>query len=107
MSTFMPSISNFGRGTNGTRVEIGDNIFWFSYKTLIAFQRAGKPRVVRVNDWSATTGQHLAHIDGGSKAAKDARVSGEEFKAEYEKQIGQHMERLDQYDATDAFFVGV
>ena len=36
-------------------------------------------KTVRVNSWSATTGKHLNAVDFGTKDAKAARVSGEEF----------------------------
>lgn len=49
---------------------------WFSYRTPIAFRHASTGRVVRQNDWSATTGKHLNAVDHGDKAS---RVTGEAF----------------------------
>lgn len=53
------------------------NDYWFSYRTLIAFQKDGE-RIVRQNAWGPTTGKHLNAIDGG---AKSARLSAEDFQA--------------------------
>ena len=60
--------------------------YWFSYKTLIAFQSNGE-RIVRRNDWSQTTGKHLNAIDGGDKDAKAVRLSEEDFKAALAKML--------------------
>ncbi len=49
---------------------------WFSHKTPIAFRGRDGKRLVRVNDWSTTTGKHLNAIDGGDKKS---RVTGEAF----------------------------
>ena len=50
------------------------NRFWFSYKTLMAFDINGT-FVIRQNDWATTTGKHLNWIDDD----KSKRVDGEEF----------------------------
>lgn len=73
----LPSIEIDG---NSARVDMGGVTVWFSYRTPIAFSYQGQ-RVVRVNDWSNTTGKHLTAIDGGGKEAKAARVTGAEFEA--------------------------
>lgn len=63
--------------------------FWFSYRTLVAFETAGGRRVVRANDWGTTTGKHLNWIDGGDRAAKRERVSADEFRRLYAEAFGQ------------------
>lgn len=52
--------------------------FWYSYETLIAVT-GPQTSIVRVNRWATTTGKHLNHVDGGGKAAKDARLSTVQF----------------------------
>lgn len=56
-------------------VRIDGLVLYFSYATLIAFERE---RVVYVseNRWSMTTSKHLNKIDGGDKKS---RLSGERF----------------------------
>ena len=82
MATELPTISTYGNyssnnyGAHALRVDIGELTVWFSYKTPIAFHKLGHDRVVRVNDWSTTTGKHLNAIDGGDKKS---RVSAERF----------------------------
>ena len=66
-------------GPNFTQVRVGRLSMWFSYRTAIAFQHADVSRMVRVNDFSSTTGKHLNKIDGGLTAAKKARVEGAMF----------------------------
>ena len=61
---------------NFTKLSVGDLWIWFSYTTPVAFRVLGERRVVRVNDWSNTTGKHLNEIDGGDKKS---RISGPEF----------------------------
>jgi hypothetical protein len=43
------------------------NTFFYSYKTLVAFQPVGDRMYVSRNQWSKTTGRHLNWIDGGDK----------------------------------------
>ena len=64
---------------NFVKLTFGKLTVWFSYTTPVAFHVEGQPLVVRQNDWSNTTGKHMAEIDGGGKEAKQTRVSGEEF----------------------------
>ena len=64
---------------NFTKINVGTTTVWFSYNTPIAFQVDGQPRVVRENVWKNTTGRHLNSIDGGTKEAKERRVSSDEF----------------------------
>lgn len=61
------------------------SVFWFSYQTLIAFQKCGGPLIVRQNDWSVTTGKHLNKIDGGNKKT---RLPAQAFEAAYARAFG-------------------
>lgn len=63
---------------NLTEVELFGLTVWVSYKTIVGFRAAGR-QVISQNYWSNTTGRHLTEIDGGSAAAKKARVSQDEF----------------------------
>ncbi len=63
--------------------------YWFSYKTLVAFQVLGRLRIVRENDWGPTTGKHLNWIDGGDHYAKKERVDGETFKQTLSEQLAE------------------
>lgn len=79
----LPSVESYSQNTpraNCIRVEVGELSLWYSYNTVVAFRSPKTGKVVRVNDWSVTTGKHLNWIDGGNKSA---RISGEEF----EKQL--------------------
>lgn len=49
--------------------------YYFSYKTLVAFQIPGDPVVCRENDWGPTTGGHLNQIEPD----KSRRVAGDVF----------------------------
>lgn len=77
----LPSFHNYmgnGRDTS-LSFSLGDVEIYFSYRTPVAFRAEGK-LVVRENNWGVTTGKHLNSIDGGSRARKEARVSGERFR---------------------------
>jgi hypothetical protein len=63
-------------GAHALKFSIGSMELYFSYQTPIAFCSPSTGLVVRVNDWSVTTGRHLNAIDGGNKKS---RVSGERF----------------------------
>lgn len=65
-------------------IEVGPVTVWFSYKTPVAFQLDGKPRVVRCNSWGPTTGKHLNAIDDGDKRS---RVSSEDFERLWNEQV--------------------
>ena len=71
---------------DGLRFDVGGNSFWFSYKTLIAFQKGYSDIVVYRNDWSTTTGKHLNAIDDGDKKK---RLSAADFEAAFVKAFGQ------------------
>lgn len=75
----MFSISHPTDRPNFSRVDIGDLTVWFSYRTPVGFHHPETGTVVRENDWSNTTGRHLTEIDGGSREARKARISGEDF----------------------------
>jgi hypothetical protein len=61
------------------------NQFWFSYDTLVAFQKGFDPKVVIKNYWKNTTGKHLNAIDGGNKKS---RVDFETFDRLYAEAFG-------------------
>lgn len=73
-----------GETPNETAIDLGVLTIWFSYQTPVAFRVEGEPRVVRVNDWSTTTGKHLNRIDGG---AKRSRIPGAEFTRQLQEVI--------------------
>ena len=82
MNTF-PSWETYGNyssdnyGAHTLKFYTDGATYWFSYKTLVAFEPSlGGARVVRHNDWGPTTGKHLNWIDGGDKAS---RISGDAF----------------------------
>ena len=65
-------------------VSIGDCEFYFSYKTVIAFNTPKTGLIIRENDWNTTTGKHLNAVNPDKKQ----RISGEKFEeklAEMEK----------------------
>lgn len=69
---------------NLIRVDMPLGAVWFSYLTPIAYSTADN-LVVRVNDWSPTTGRHLNLVDTGDKFAKNRRVPGHLFEPMLEK----------------------
>jgi hypothetical protein len=71
----IPTISHPTDRPNFTRVSAGGITYWFSYRTVIAFQRDNQ-LVVRKNMWGPTTGKHLNYIDDG---ARSKRVDTHEF----------------------------
>ncbi len=60
--------------SNFVAIEFNGGIFYFSYRTCIAFHLNGK-LTIRENDWSTTTGKHLNYI------CKDqsVRIAGTQF----------------------------
>lgn len=60
---------------NFTVVEVGDLTLWFSYRTVVGFQKGYGPITVRENDWGPTTGKHLGMIGSGNQD----RIPGVEF----------------------------
>lgn len=83
----LPSFTSYGNyssdnyGAHALRFSLGADTFWFSYKTLVAFQKGCDRIVCRVNDWGPTTGKHLNSIQPDKKQ----RVSGAEFEAAFAK----------------------
>ena len=83
----LPRITNYGSysssnyGAHTLALEFGDAIFYFSYKTLIAFHKNGQ-LVVHKNDWGNTTGRHLNYVDNGKKSD---RLTHEEFCAKFKE----------------------
>ena len=76
-------------GAHALRFDVHGDTFWFSYKTLIAFQRGCGDIVVRQNDWSTTTGKHLNAIDDGNKKR---RVDAATFERRFEETFGRKVE---------------
>ena len=68
-----------------------NNRFWFSYKTLVAFQKCGEPLAVRQNDWGPTTGKHLNAIDGGNKKK---RLTSLMFEAHFAETFGKNLRQV-------------
>ena len=93
--SLLPTWSVYGNyassnyGAHALRFDVAGDTFWFSYKTLVAFQKGHGPCVVRENDWGNTTGKHLNAIDGGDKKA---RVSGTVFEKLFAKALGRALE---------------
>jgi hypothetical protein len=89
----LPKIGSYGKyssdnyGVNTLYVEIGPLTIWFSYKTPVAFQIVGNPRVIRENTFSKTTGKHLNWIGHD-------RVSNDQFEAKWEKEVVPVLKRL-------------
>ena len=85
MNTNLPAYEVYGDysgnyGVHALKFRDADgNQYWFSYKTLVAFQRWNARRVVLRNYWGPTTGKHLNSIDGGTPSAKAARVDQATF----------------------------
>lgn len=71
---------------NLTEVTLDGLVIWFNYEMPVAFRDAGG-RVVSENIWSNMTGRHLNGIDGGSPAARRARVPREEFERRLEAAV--------------------
>lgn len=76
MKTAMPTFRSYGNyssdnyGSHCLTFTSGPLTVWYSYKTMVAFQFAGKKRVVIKNYWGPTTGKHLNWIDNGDKASR-------------------------------------
>lgn len=75
--------SNRNYGAHALRFfDAAGNCYWFSYQTLVAFNKPGYGRVVRQNDWGPTTGKHLNAIYGGDKRT---RVSSQDFERRFQE----------------------
>ena len=80
--------SNGNYGIHALRFDVDGNSFWFSYKTLVAFQKGFSGIIVRQNDWGPTTGKHLNVIDGGDKKR---RLSAGEFELAFDHAFGHNL----------------
>lgn len=74
----------YSRGDHAIRVQLGPLTVWFSYQTPVAFQLAGGPLTVCRNNWSNTTGRHIAAIDHGDK---DNRLGLADFERAWAEQV--------------------
>lgn len=87
----LPSFRTYGNysssnyGAHALRFDVAGDTFWFSYQTLVAFQRGHGEIVVRQNDWGPTTGKHLNAIDNGDKKR---RIESAAFEAAYADTFG-------------------
>lgn len=70
----LPTIRSYGEyhgqnyGLNCLMVSFATGlILYYSYETIVAFSTSKLGLLVRVNDWSTTTGKHLNWIDGGDR----------------------------------------
>lgn len=94
MNTKLPTFSTYGNysndnyGAHALRFDVAGDSFWFSYKTLVAFQKGHGDIVVHRNDWGTTTGKHLNCIDDGNKKA---RLSAKDFEAKFLEVFGRAM----------------
>ncbi len=80
-------------GLNSLRFfDASNNVFWFSYTTLVAFKTPGGPRVVIENTWGPTTGRHLNAIDDGDKAS---RVDAATFNRFYDETFNSEAAGID------------
>ena len=73
ISSYIESSSG-NYGLNSLRVDIGELVLYFSYKTVIAYRYKGDFQI-RENIWGQTTGRHLNAINSD----KSIRISGEKF----------------------------
>ena len=74
---------NITVNNNFSKVNIGRAIFWFSYKTCIAFDTPSSGLVCSENNWSTTTGKHLNLV----QPEKKNRIPYKEFEQQLEKVI--------------------
>lgn len=81
------NIYPLGRGNNGKHIEIGNIEIFVSYQTVIAYRTPEDGLVARENDWSSTTGQHMAAIPGNYK---EDRISGALFDEKFNKMLEDH-----------------
>jgi hypothetical protein len=67
------------KSSDATLLRLGLNKIWFSYDTIVAFEKSNGCRYVSQNIWTNTTGKHLNAIDDGDKKS---RLSTEDFQRE-------------------------
>ena len=71
----MTTIRLITTAPNANHVILGALTIYFSYATPIAFSHPSTGLVIRENDWSSTTGKHLAKIEPD----KSKRINGKLF----------------------------
>lgn len=57
----------------------GNNTYWFSYETLVAFCINGEFHI-RKNEWGTTTGKHLNWICEDKKIREDEETFNKNYK---------------------------
>ena len=72
--------SNDNYGVNSLCFTDERGLYWFSYKTLVAFKINGEFHIIK-NYWGTTTGKHLNWINSD----KSIREDYETFNNNYEK----------------------
>ena len=75
--------SNYGAHTLAFQDAKG-NKFFFSYKTIVAFQKAGELMCCCKNVWSTTTGKHLNWLEPDHSN----RLTYSDFANKFEKCFG-------------------
>lgn len=79
-----PKYFNYGKyssdnyGVHSLCFEEGNNKFWFSYDTLVAFKINGEFHIIK-NYWGTTTGKHLNWIDSDKSIREDAETFEENY----------------------------
>ena len=64
---------------NFSSVQCGALTVYFSYETPIGLHHPETGAVVRVNDWSNTTGKHICYVEREYGLNRKARIAGETF----------------------------
>lgn len=86
-----PTVFNYGEYSSGNYgvhslcFEDGEDSYWFSYETLVAFKINGEFHISK-NYWGTTTGKHLNWINDNKKIREDA----ETFEANYKRLKGEN-----------------
>lgn len=89
----LPRISNYGHyesdnyGAHTLLVDLGEIEFYYSYKTIVAYQDVQDGLVVSENVWGVTTGKHLNWINDNKKH----RVKNQEFEEMLKLAIERHI----------------
>lgn len=84
----LPVVNHPTDRPNFYSIGFGNCIFYYSYRTCIAFYVSGVGEFVCENDWSTTTGKHLNYINDDKKV----RLPRAEFQRvlnEYSNAIGE------------------
>ncbi len=85
----LPSFWNYGdqrgkSGINSLAFDLGSDIIYFSYKTIVAFSTLDTGLVVSENVWGITTGKHLNWINRDKKS----RLPHQQFMDELHEALG-------------------